>query len=98
VSGRYRLALKAADDLKAINEYTARQWGNAQRRKYLGALRQRLQWLVENPRLGKARPELRENCYSFPQGEHVIFYAIRSPDIEILSVIHNRALPDFLRS
>jgi len=27
----------------------------------------------------------------------MIFYAIRSPDIEILAVIHNRSLPDFLK-
>ena len=97
MSGRYRLTPKAADDLKAINDYTARQWGNEQRRKYLGELRQRLRWLAEQPLLGRARPELRDNCYSYPQGEHLIFYAIRSPDIEILSVIHNRSLPDFLR-
>ncbi|MFY8099399.1 MAG: type II toxin-antitoxin system RelE/ParE family toxin, partial [Allorhizobium sp.] len=32
MSGRYRLTPKAADDLKAINDYTARQWGNEQRR------------------------------------------------------------------
>lgn len=97
MSGRYRLTLKAAKDLEAINHYTAREWGNAQRRKYITALRQRLQWLTEHPRLGRERPELRENCYSFPQREHVIFYAIRPPDIEILSVVHNRSLPDFLR-
>ncbi len=38
MSGRYRLTLKAADDLKAINDYTARTWGDEQRRKYLGEL------------------------------------------------------------
>jgi len=97
LSGRYRLTLKAAEDLKAINDYTARTWGNEQRRKYLGEMRQRFRWLAEHPRLGRERPELRDNCYSFPQGEHMIFYAIRSPDIEILSVIPNRSLPDFLK-
>jgi toxin ParE1/3/4 len=97
VSHLYRLTPKAAGDLKSINAYTAREWGNVQRRKYLGALKHRLEWLAEHPRLGKARPELRGNCYSFPEGEHVIFYAIQPGHIEILSVVHNRSLPDFLR-
>jgi toxin ParE1/3/4 len=97
LSGRYRLTLKAADDLKAINDYTARIWGNEQRRKYIGEMRQRFRWLADHPRLGRERPELRNNCYSYPQGEHMIFYAIRSPDIEILAVIHNRSLPEFLK-
>jgi toxin ParE1/3/4 len=96
LSGRYRLTLKAAEDLKAINDYTGRTWGNEQRRKYLGELRQRLRWLADHPRLGRERPELRDNCYSFPQGEHIIFYAISPPGIEILSVVHNRSVPDFL--
>ncbi len=67
MSGRYRLTLKAAEDLKAINDYTGRTWGNEQRRKYLGELRQRFRWLAENPRLGREGRSCAKTAIPFPK-------------------------------
>jgi len=72
----FRVTPRAQDDLKNIGRYTERQWGKTQRNAYLKALEKRFGWLAENPQLGKQRTDVAESYYSFPQGEHVVFYLI----------------------
>ena len=85
---RFRITPRAGDDLKNIGRYTQRLWGKTQRNVYLKALEHRFIWLAENPKLGKRRSEVAENYYSFPQGEHVIFYLIGQEQIEVIGVPH----------
>jgi len=84
----FRVTPRALDDLKNIGQYTERQWGKRQRNTYLKALEKRFYWLAENPKLGKQRPDIAEGYYSFPQGEHVVFYLIREKGIDIIGVLH----------
>lgn len=65
-----------------------RQWGEAQRNVYLKDLERRFGWLAENPILGRPRSDVADGYYSFPQGEHVIFYLISQDGIEIIGVPH----------
>jgi toxin ParE1/3/4 len=85
---RFRVTPRARDDLKKIGRYTERQWGKHQRSTYLKALEKRFSWLAENPKLGKHRSDVAEGYYSFPQGEHVIFYLISEKDIVIIGIPH----------
>jgi len=84
----FRVTPKARDDLKNIGRYTERQWGRQQRTTYLKSIEKRFVWLAENPRLGKHRPDVAEGYYSFPQGEHVIFYLIGEKGINIIGIPH----------
>ena len=84
----YRVTPRALDDLKNIGRYTERQWGKRQRNTYLKALEKRFNWLADNPKLGKHRPDIAKGYYSFPQGEHVVFYLIREKGIEFIGVPH----------
>ena len=84
----FRITPRARDDLKNIGRYTERRWGKAQRNVYLKDLEHRFGWLVENPQLGKHRSDVMEGYYSFPQGEHVIFYLIGQEGIKIIGVPH----------
>ena len=79
---------RALDDLKNIGRYTARQWGQRQRNSYLKALEKRFGWLAENPKPGKHRMDVAEGYYSFPQGEHVVFYLIGDKGIDIIGIPH----------
>ncbi len=45
---KYRITPKALEDLKSIGQYTQRQWGKAQRNRYLKQLEQRFEWLALN--------------------------------------------------
>ncbi|PCI44262.1 MAG: plasmid stabilization protein [Moraxellaceae bacterium] len=84
----YRVTRRARDDLKQIGRYTQQTWGKAQRTTYLKAIEKRFQWLAGNPLLGQHRADIGEGYYSFPQGQHVVFYLIGDGLIEIIGVLH----------
>jgi len=74
--------------LRNIGRYTEKQWGRQQRNIYLKAIEKRFAWLAENPRLGKHRTDVAEGYYSFPQGQHVIFYLNSESGIDIIGIPH----------
>lgn len=82
----FRVTPRARDDLKNIGRYTEPQRGKCQRNTYLKALEKRFGWLAENPQLGKHRTDVVEGYYSFPEGEHVVFYLIGDEGIDIIGI------------
>jgi toxin ParE1/3/4 len=84
----YRVTPRALEDLKNIGRYTKQQWGKRQRNTYLRALEKRFGWLAVNPQLGKHRTDVAEGYYSFPQGQHVVFYMIGEKSIDIVGIPH----------
>ena len=81
---------KAKLDLKEIYNYTLQEWGKIQANKYLSNLQKRFKWLLENPNLGKHRPEIKHNYYSFNESRHIIFYKIDKNNINILNILHKK--------
>lgn len=84
----YRVTPRARDDLINIARYTEATWGKKQRNSYLKAIEQRFEWLGENPLFGKHRADVHQGYYSFPQGQHVIFYLRGNNAIDIIGVLH----------
>lgn len=78
----------ARDDLRAIAQQTEREWGGAQRRRYLDAIKQRLRGLRAHPMLGGSREELGRGYRSVPVGRHVVFYRETASNVEIIRVLH----------
>ena len=64
----------ARADYKAIGDYTYKEWGLTQLRKYLLQLETRFQDLADNPKKGRMRRELAGGLRSYREGKHVIFY------------------------
>ena len=89
----YRLTPDAQSDLIKIRRFTAEQWGGAQSRKYLAELRVTIQLLAETPALGKGRPDVGPDVFSFPQGSHVIYYLVHGQQIIVFGVLHKRMVP-----
>ena len=85
---KVRVTPRARDDLKNIGRYTDRTWGKAQRNHYLKSIEARFQWLAENPLGGKRRTDICESYYSFPEGQHVVFYMINGNAIDIIGIPH----------
>ncbi len=83
-----RVTRRAREDLKQIGRYTTGNWGKQQRDRYLKDLDRRFSWLAENPLLGKHRSDVAKGYYSFPQGEHVVFYLISKDHIDIIGIPH----------
>lgn len=76
VDKKYNLTLQAENDLKEIWHYTVDRWNQEQADKYGEQLEQRLQWLAENPMLGRPRNEIKQGYRSFNEGKHLIFYRV----------------------
>lgn len=87
-SRKVRVTPRAREDLKNIGRYTERTWGQGQRNSYLKSIEVRFQWLAENPLLGKHRTDICEGYYSFPEGQHVVFYLIGNNAIDIIGIPH----------
>lgn len=85
---RYILSPTAKTDIINIRKYTTRQWGKAQADKYISQLRERMRWLLGNPRLGSPRDEIKQGYRSFNEGSHTIFYRVSASNIEIIGILH----------
>ncbi|HEY0924656.1 type II toxin-antitoxin system RelE/ParE family toxin [Rheinheimera pacifica] len=84
----YRITPRARDDLINIARYTETTWGKKQRNIYLKDIEKRFEWLAENSLLGKHRIDIHQGYYSFPQGQHVIFYLSGNNVVDIIGVLH----------
>lgn len=75
----------------AIGRYTQKQWGKAQREKYLSQLVDRFETLAEQPYSGKACDEIKLGYRKALEGRHVIFYRVASDGVvEVVRVLHMR--------
>ena len=70
----YRVAEEAEDDLVLIWLYTARHWSIAQADRLEDQFHVRFLRLAEQPRSGRARPELAPDVRSVPLHSFVIIY------------------------
>jgi toxin ParE1/3/4 len=86
----FRLTPAARNDLIEIWKYTAHFWSPEQAEKYLLEIETCLNLLADNPDLAGNRPEIREGCYSFPSGQHVIFFLKGESQIQIIGILHGR--------
>ena len=84
----YKITPRAQEDLKNIGRYTEQSWGRTQRNTYLKKLEERIIWLAKNPQLGKHRNDITDGFYSFPEGQHVVFYLIEKQVIHIIGIPH----------
>jgi len=89
----YRLTPDAQSDLIEIRRYTVKQWGAAQSQKYLSELRQIIGLLTETPSLGKSRPEVGLDVFSFPHVSHVIYYVVHEQPLLVFGILHKRMVP-----
>jgi antitoxin ParD1/3/4/toxin ParE1/3/4 len=85
---RFRLAPEAAQDVRAIWSYIAKDNIRAARKvrlRILGACQQ----LAENPRLGHTREDLTERPLLFwPVGAYLIIYRAEPKPMQVVAVTH----------
>ncbi len=87
-SRKLRVTPRARDDLKNIGRYTEQTWGTDQRNRYLNNIDIRFRWLADNPQLGRHRTDICEGYYSFPEGQHVVFYLFDHNTLDIIGIPH----------
>lgn len=85
----YALSKEADLDLDAIFEYTYAEFGMNQAIKYLSDIEELFFKIALSPKIGKTRNELKTGLYSFPIGEHIVFYRILANNIRIVRVLYS---------
>ena len=83
----YRLSPQARSELEAIGDYIAED-SPANAEQFIDRLTEKFVALGRNPRIGRARPELRPDLRSFPYGAYLILYRIVDDGVEIVRVVH----------
>ncbi len=91
---RLRVSGLARADLVRIGDYTRREWGTAQRRKYLGQIRYAFRALRDTPGIGAARDDIGAGLRAHPVQRHVIFYRETGSELVIVRVLHASMDPE----
>jgi toxin ParE1/3/4 len=87
---KIRLAHAAETDLEAIWIYSLAEWGEGQADKYVGLIEQGFYDLLDNPYLGKARPDVKTDYRALQVQKHLIFYRVGERHIDIIGIPHIR--------
>ena len=84
----FNLTPRALQDLDAIADYSLERWGSERTREYINALVARMEWLAENPDLGRERNDVASGYRCFGEGQHLVFYVKEQNSISIIGVPH----------
>jgi toxin ParE1/3/4 len=85
----YRLSDLAEQDLEEIWSYVAEDASPATADRLIDAIIDRFELLIEQPRMGRSRPEFDEGVRSFVVENYVIYYR-HDGDLVIARVLHGR--------
>ena len=85
----YRLSALAEQDLEEIWSYVAEDASSTTADRLIDAILDRFELLVEQPRIGRNRPEFGEGVRSFVVESYVIYYR-HDGDLLIARVLHGR--------
>lgn len=93
----YELSPEADTDLEDIFDYTESEYGLEQAVSYLTGFDEVFEGLLDNPKLGRKRWDIRPGLRSIGKGSHLIFYRILKDRIRIVRILHGGCdLPKFL--
>ena len=88
---KYKLTIKAVDDLSNIWNYTLEKWSEKQADKYYNMLVDSFNEIARNPKLGKNYSDIIENILGIRAGRHIIFYRkTQDYEIEITRILHEQ--------
>ncbi|KAB1064916.1 type II toxin-antitoxin system RelE/ParE family toxin [Salibacter halophilus] len=89
--GKYRISKQAIDDLNDIWVYTLHKWSKQQADRYYSLIIGEIEFIADNPLIGKSVEQTRKNYRVTNIKSHLIFYR-KSDDevIEVVRILHQR--------
>jgi toxin ParE1/3/4 len=90
---QYILSPQAEQSLIQISDYTLKNYGESQRKKYLKQLRDKMRLASKNPDGGQKRDDIKAGYYSIRAEKHYIYYRDGNIHIEIIDVLHQSMEP-----
>lgn len=90
MQNKFKLSVKAREDVKNIFRYSLQRFGENQTMKYKADLGECFQLLADNPNMGRECNDIRDGYFRHEHQSHIIFYIQKSKHIFITTIIHNR--------
>ena len=84
----YRVSKAAQKDIREIGLYTQREWGAAQRRKYLSSMEQQFDNIAQSPFLAAEYKEFMPPVRILPHKKHLIVYLVEDGGVLIIRILH----------
>ena len=92
---KWRLSEEAQADMRDIRVFTRQRWGMEQSGRYIKEIREKLELLAQNPRLGVDRSsDLENGIRSILIGSHVIYYEFNATILTVRTILHQSMAPD----
>ena len=88
--GQYRLSKRADCDIAEIANYTIRQFGLKQARRYRDGLEKIFRRLAEYPNSGRSAGHLAPRLRRMNFESHVIFFLHNEASVLIVRILHQR--------
>jgi len=85
----YKISVKAALDLEQIWVYTFENWSLEQADRYLHQIIEEIEYIANNPEVGKDFSYIRKNYKRTKVKSHFIFYRT-TKIVEIIRVLHEK--------
>lgn len=83
----------AQQDIKKIRQYTIRNWGKNQAKKYLSGLSETIKLIRMNPQIGIQKYEIKQGAFVLHYKSHVIHYQFDNDKMVVVGVFHQSMLP-----
>lgn len=90
----YRLSDKAVADLRNISRYTNFEFGPAQAKAYLTALKEIILQLAAQPRMAQPVSEIRSGYRRYLFQQHAIYFSEKEYGIYVVRVLHQQMRVD----
>jgi toxin ParE1/3/4 len=89
---RYRLSVKAAEDIESIWLYTFENWSLEQADRYINLIFDEIEYIAANPDAGREYSFVRKNYRCSKVKSHLVFYRLAEKEkhVEIIRVLHER--------
>ena len=91
---KYFLSPQAERSLIQISDYTLKNFGQQQKKKYLKMLRDRMREAAASPTEGRDCNDIMQCYYSVQAEKHHIYYRQGDACIEIIDVLHQSMEPN----
>ena len=84
----YHLSPRARIDLREIWRHSVDRWGTEQAKRYQLLLRQAIERIAADPRLGRSCENIRPGYRRYSAQAHMVFFRIGENGIDIIRVLH----------
>jgi toxin ParE1/3/4 len=86
----FELSPRAEIDLASILAFTEMVWGERQADEYSAIPERALATIGDDPYIGIARPDARQDLRSYQVRQHVIYFSVEDNSVRIDRILHFR--------